>query len=243
MDLNWIKFNWILCLKFKSLPLRSGWMEYFLVLEIVNSSNQTRPTCLSFILIIPNRMPHYVFPPPLLRELIEHEIHSCGWGLLGYIAGDYKVMFSIPLLSHALNVPNMVGWYSDPFPPCFAFISNTGGEKLETVGPRTLGQIQAISEWCSLETRRQEGGGSYSPSGSSNNKGFQAIWRLWQYHWWFDQQGVSSLFLLAAEGSDSNGSNICLSWSSRYIRAPVHAFMPWVKPCYHVSLLIIRAWV
>lgn len=43
MDLNWIKFNWILCLKFKILPLRRSQMEYSLCLEIVDSNNQTQP--------------------------------------------------------------------------------------------------------------------------------------------------------------------------------------------------------
>lgn len=134
-------------------------MEYFLVLEIVNSSNQTRPGFPSYP-IIPDRMPHYVFPPPPLRELIEHEIHSCGWGLLGYVAGNYKVVFSRPRLLHAPSVPNTVGRYSEPFPPCFAFLSTTGGESLQTVGPRILGQLQPATERCSLETGRQEGGGS-----------------------------------------------------------------------------------
>lgn len=81
-------------------------MEHFLGLEIVNSSNHT--WALSFLLRSPDRTPHCVFPPPLLTELIEHEIHSCGWSLLGDVTGNCKVVFSRPFLSYIPDVPHIV---------------------------------------------------------------------------------------------------------------------------------------
>ena len=91
-------------------------------------------------------------------ELIEHEILSCGCSLLGDVADDYQFVFSRPLLSYAPNVPNILGGYSDAFPLCFAFLSIPGGESLETVWSRILGQLRAATERRSLETGRQEGG-------------------------------------------------------------------------------------
>lgn len=151
MDLNWIEFNWILCLKFKSLSLRRGWMEHFLSLETINSSTQTWPVLL---LMSPDRTPHYVFPLPLFRELIAYETHSCGWGLLGNIPVDYKVAFSRPFLSYASKVPNIVGWYTDPFVPWSAFLSIPGGGSLETVWSRILGSSRLLLRGThrSLET-------------------------------------------------------------------------------------------
>lgn len=179
-------------------------------------------------------MPFCVFSPPLLRELIGHEVHS----VVGLCWAMSLAMTRLYFLDHSGHMPpcaNMVGWYSDPFPPCFAFLSITGSESLETVGPRTLGQLQGATERCSLETGRQRGRWRQSPPGPSNNGGLQGIRRLWRYHWRFDQQGVSALVPAGSRGQWFQGQQ----YPPRMRLQPPQS----TRACYHVSFPAVPACV
>lgn len=159
---------------------------------------------LSFLYIDNSRQTaHCVFPPPLLRELIEHEIHSCGWSLLGDVTGDYKVVFSRPFLSCAPNVPNAVGWYSHPLLLCFAFLF--GNRVAQNPWPATGCCWEAITgDWKA---------GGREKIFSSCLWQWQGIWgelkaqaislRVWPSGLW------ALWVLLAAESSESKGCKTC----------------------------------
>ena len=165
--------------------------------------------CLSFLLISPDRTPRYVFPPPLLRGLIEHEIHSCGWGLLRDVTGDCKVVFS-----RCAAYCQLI----DLFLPCSAFLSIPLGERLEIVWSKILSSYKAALERHTLGPGRQEVGSSHSPSlGSGNKRGFQEREASGKISGFDYQECELFLFLLSAEGNDSNDKGICLLWVSSHI--------------------------
>lgn len=70
--------------------------------------------------------------------LIEHEIQGCGWGFLGNIPGDCKVVFSTPFLSYTPNVPNTVADMQTHFYLALLFSLSHGVKAWQPYGPESL---------------------------------------------------------------------------------------------------------
>lgn len=188
MDLNWIKFNWILCLRFKSLPLRRGWIEHFLSLEIINSSGQTWPVnyqknaltmfsllhCSESWLNMKSTAVVGVFwelsaaITSMGSRLPNPDLQARSWALA------FQKEIHLPTISHALCVPDSVYWYSDLILPCFASLSFWGW-KPGNCHPESLASIDCCGEALTGDWKAEGRGCHASPDSVNNHRELQAM--------------------------------------------------------------------